>query len=104
MEKKAKDVLERKMGRIKASNVDPAWLAVELLRTHIIGQEDVKKASSEKEQASKRLEDLIFTVVGNGAPDVFQTFVDILLSENHVKWLGKELKGMAPSLLLANSY
>ena len=29
----------------------------------------------------------------NGAPNVFQTFVSILLKEDHVKWLGEELKG-----------
>ena len=94
MEKRASDVLRGKMERFKESNVDPAWLAGKLLSAGIIGGNDVEKASDERELAAKRRGDLVLTVMGNGAPDVFQTFVNTLLSERHLKWLGEELKGM----------
>ena len=91
-------MLKKKFGKIKESNVDPAWLAGKLLSAGIIGGNDVEKASNGIELAAKRRGDLLLTVMGNGAPDVFQTFVDILLSEPHLVWLGKELKGMTSLL------
>ena len=94
MEERAYGVLRGKMGKIKRSNVDPAWLAGELLAANIIGNTDYQRASNSQVVADERRADLVLEVMGNGAPDVFQTLVSILLKENHVKWLGEELKGM----------
>ena len=93
MEERAFGVLRGKIGRIKGSNVDPAWLAGELLAANIIGNADFQRASNSREEEDERLGKLVGKVMRNGAPDVFQTFVSILLKENHVKWLGEELKG-----------
>ena len=95
MEKRAHGVLRGKIGRIKESNVDPAWLAGKLLAAGIIGDSDVEKASNDRELSTKRLGELVRTVMRNGAPGVFQTFVQILLDRVDVKWLGEELKGRA---------
>ena len=94
MEERAYGVLRGKMGKIKRSNVDPAWLAGELLAANIIGNTDFQRASNSQVVADERRADLVLKVMGNGAPDVFQTLVSILLKESHVKWLGEELKGM----------
>jgi len=93
MDKRAHGVLRGKIGRIKESNVDPAWLAGKLLAAKIIGSTDFQKASNPREVAEERLGELVEQVMRNGAPDVFQTFVSILLKLDHVKWLGEELKG-----------
>ena len=95
MEKRAHGVLRGKIGRIKESNVDPAWLAGKLLAAGIIGDSDVEKASNDRELSTNRLGELVRTVMRNGAPGVFQTFVQILLDRVDVKWLGEELKGRA---------
>ena len=97
MEKPACEVLREKIGRIKGSNVDPAWLAGELRAAKIIGAADFQRASNAREEEDERLGKLVGKVMRNGAPDVFQTFVSILLKEDHIKWLGKELKGEASS-------
>ena len=97
MEERAHGVLGGKIGRIKRSNVDPAWLAGELLAAKIIGITDFQRATNAREIVDERLEELVGKVMRNGAPDVFQTFVSILLKEDHVKWLGEELKGEASS-------
>ena len=44
MEETARDVLQSKIGRIKQSNVDPAWLADELLVARIVGDQDAQRA------------------------------------------------------------
>ena len=93
MEERAYGVLRGKIGRIKGSNVDPAWLAGELLAAKIIGNTDFQRASNPREVADERLGELVEKVMRNGAPDVFQNFVSILLKLDHVKWLGEELKG-----------
>ena len=56
-----------------------------------------KEKASSKEVKAERLGRLVRLVMGNGAPDVFQTFVRILLNEPHVKWLGDELNGIRRS-------
>ena len=95
MEKRAHGVLRGKMGRIKESNVDPAWLAGKLLAAGVIGDSDVEKASNDRELSANRLGELVGIVMRNGAPGVFQTFVQTLLDRVDVKWLGEELKGRA---------
>ena len=45
----------------------------------------------------ERLGKLVLNVMTNEAPGVFQTFVNIFLKKDHVKWLGEELKGETPS-------
>ena len=86
-------MLQEKIGRIKRSNVDPTWLAGELLAVKIIGNADFQRASNSREEEDERLGKLVEKVMRNGAPDVFQTFISILLKLDHVKWLGEELKG-----------
>ena len=93
MEERAYGVLRGKIGRIKRSNVDPAWLAGELLAAKIIGDEEFQRASNSREEEDERLGKLVGKAMRNGAPDVFQTFVSILLKKDNVKWLGEELKG-----------
>ena len=93
MEERAYGVLRGKIGRIKGSNVDPAWLAGELLAAKIIGDAEFQRASNSREEEDERLGKLVGKVMRNGAPDVFQNFVSILLKLDHVKWLGEELKG-----------
>ena len=68
-------------------------LAGELLAAKIIGDADFQRASNPREEEDERLGKLVGKVMRNGAPDVFQTFVSILLKKDHVKWLGEELKG-----------
>ena len=97
MEERAYGVLRRKIGRIREFNVDPVWLAEKLLAVNIIGITDFQRASNSREMADERLRELVFTVMRNGAPNVFQVFVEILLRENIVKWLGEELRGETPS-------
>ena len=98
MEERAYGVLRGKIGRIIGSNVDPAWLAGELLAAQIIGDADFQRASNSREEEDERLRKLVFNkVTRNGAADVFQTFVSILLKKDSVKWLGEELKGEASS-------
>ena len=91
MEKRAQGVLQGKLGRITESNVDPAWLAGELLAADIIDVSGYQRASNPQLQVNERLGELVGKVMLNGAPDVFQTFVSILLNKSHVKWLGEEL-------------
>ena len=93
MESRAYGVLGGKMGRIKGSNVDPAWLAGQLLAAHVIGEEDATRATREGASASSRLEELVVMVTRNGRDGVFRKFVDILLSKPHIEWLGEEIKG-----------
>ena len=93
MEQRAHGVLRGKIGKIKESKVDPARLARELLAAGIIGDSDLEKASDGRELPTKRLNELVRTVMRNGAPGVFQTFVEILLRKAETKRLGKELKG-----------
>ena len=80
--------------------MDPAWLAGELLAAKIIGDADFRKASNISRDEDERLGKLVQKVMQNGAHDVFQTFVSILLKEDPVKWLGEELKGKPPSRFL----
>ena len=44
MESRAHGVLGGKIGRIKISNVNPGWLAEQLLAVDIVGPEDVEEA------------------------------------------------------------
>ena len=44
MERRAYSVLGGKIGRIKVSNMDPAWLAERLQAARIIGHHDVERA------------------------------------------------------------
>ena len=83
-----------KIEKIKRSNMDPTWLAGKLLMAKIIEDADFQRANNPREVAHEQLGELVEKVMGNGAPGVFQTFVSILLKEDHIKWLGEELKGM----------
>ena len=92
MESRARGVLGGKIGRIKVSNVNPAWLAERLVEEKIIGEEDEERAKNGDIPKPERLSELVEIVQGHGGPGVFQTFVTILLSKPHLKWLGEELK------------
>lgn len=93
MERRAYGVLGGKLDRIKTSNVNPAWLAERLFAAHIIGRDDVQMAKNPDIPKPERRGELVEIVQGNGKRKVFQTFVEILLSEPHLEWLGEELKG-----------
>ena len=93
MESRAHGVLGGKIGRIKSSNVNPGWLAEQLLEVDIVGPEDVEEAKNIRVLKPDRRSDLVETVMGNGGEGVFQKFVDILLNKPNLKWLGQELKG-----------
>ena len=94
MESPAHGVLGGKVGRIKGSNVDPAWLAEKLVAEKIIGKTDEERAKMAEVPEAQRRSKLVELVQGNGREGVFQILVKILLSEPHLDWLGKELKGM----------
>ena len=93
MEERAYGVLGGKIGRIKRSNVDPAWLSEQLFSAKIIGKSDMERAKDVAIPKPERRGELVEIVLGNGRPDVFQTFVNIFLSEPHLEWLGEDLKG-----------
>ena len=93
MESRAHGVLGGKIGRIKVSNVNPGWLAERLHAAKIVGKDDVENATRDGIPKSERLGELVELIQGNGRRGVFQTFVNILLSEPHLEWLGEELKG-----------
>ena len=93
MENRAHGVLGGKIGRIKSSNVNPVWLAERLHAAKIVGKDDVENAKKDHIPKMERRRELVELVQGNGRRGVFQTFVNILLSEPHVEWLGRELKG-----------
>ena len=94
METRAHGVLGGKIGRIKQSNVNPAWLADQLFAAKIIGEEDVLDARNTAISKSERREELMQLVMGSGKEGGFHTFVKILLSKEHLMWLGNEIKGM----------
>ena len=94
MEKTARDVLNAKLATIKETNVNPEWLAGELLSAQIIGPGDAKKAGLDdgKIDDAKRGA-LVYAVMGCGKPGAFEEFVDLFLNQEYLKWLGNELKG-----------
>ena len=94
METRAHGVLGGKIGRIKQSNVNPAWLADQLFAAKIIGEEDVLDARNTAISKPERREELMQLVMGSGKEGAFHTFVKILLSKEHLIWLGNEIKGM----------
>ena len=93
MERRAYGVLGGKVERIKASNVDPGWLAEKLVSAKIIGKIEEERAKKADVPEAQRRGKLVEMVQGNGRKGVFQTFVNILLDEPHLEWLGEELKG-----------
>ena len=93
MERRAYGVLGGKVERIKASNVDPAWLAEKLVSAKIVGKLEEERAREADVPEAQRRGKLVEMVQGNGRRGVFQTFVNILLNEPHLEWLGEELKG-----------
>lgn len=94
METRAHGVLGGKIGRIKQSNVNPVWLADQLFAAKIIGEEDVMDARNTTSSKAERREELMQLVMGSGKEGVFHTFVKILLSKEHLTWLGNEIKGV----------
>ena len=75
MERRAYGVLGGKIERIKYSNVDPAWLAEQLLSAKIIGKRDVEMAKNADIPKPERRSELVEIVQGNGRRGVFQKFV-----------------------------
>ena len=98
MEKIASDVLRNNIDKISSAAVDPATLSTKLLAAGIIGDNDVIQATNQGTLECDRRRNLVFRMMGNGAPGVFETFVKILLNEQNWKWLGKVLEGTAYSL------
>ena len=100
MEGRGHGVLGRKIGQIKSSSVDPDWLAQKLLTAKIIGKKDLERAKDVEIPKPERRGELVEIAQGNGRRGVFQTFVNILLSEPHLEWLGEELKGGSVAIYL----
>ena len=94
MDNPAHDVLERKLATIKESNVDPAWLAGELLSAGIVGPEDEERARMEGRLVADRRAALVLSVLRNGERGAFQTFVETLFKRRHLESLARELKGI----------
>ena len=80
--------------RITSSQVDPEWLAGQLLAASIISRGAEEFASNQIHSRSQRLRSLIVDVKGNGRRGVFQDLVKILLANDTYSWLGEELIGI----------
>ena len=94
MENPARTVLEENLKTIRECNMDPGKLAVALLAAGIIDGNDEERARMKGELASDKRIALVRSVMGNGAPQVFQQFVQIFLDQRSTKWLGEKLKGI----------
>ena len=93
MENRGHGVLGGKIERIKNWDVDPAWLAEQLLAVDIVGPEDVEEAKTSSVSIPERRAQIVEAVRGNGGEGVFQTFVGVLLSQDRLQPLGQDLKG-----------
>ena len=86
-------VLEKMLAKIKTSNVDPKWLAGELRSAGIVGPNDEENAGIDGKPDSDKRAALVRAIMGSGNPGAFETFVETLRKQEHLKWLAKELKG-----------
>ena len=86
------DALKELFPRFTNSQVDPAWLAEELLSKDIIGMNIVQYANNQYHEKADRLRKVLFSVMGSGRRGVFQDLVKILSKTEH-SWLGEELIG-----------
>ena len=102
MENPARTVLEENLKRISECNMDPGTLAVALLAVGIIDGNDEERARMRGDLASDKRIALVRSVMGNGAPQVFQQFVQIFLDQRSTKWLGEKLKGIYVQSLLCS--
>lgn len=89
----AYDALKELFPRFTGSQVDPAWLADELLAKNIIGRNIVHYASNQYHETDDRLRKVLFSVMGSGKRGVFEDLVNILLKKDEHSWLGQELLG-----------
>ena len=87
------DALKQLLPRFTSSQVDPAWLAEELLSKDIIGRNIVQYANNLHHEEADRLRKVLFSVMGSGRKGVFQDLVGILSKKGETSWLGDELKG-----------
>ena len=93
MERRARRILEGKLATINGTRFDPVWLADELFRAGLIGEEERAAANDKYTPKETHRDELLKLVLGNGGKGVFQTFVNILFSKLHFHWLAEQLKG-----------
>lgn len=98
-DKAGHDALTKLFSRFTSSQVDPGWLADQLLTRYIIGADTQDYAGNPYHTKSERLRRVLREVMGNGREGVFQDLVDILLENETYSWLGRELKGMLIEIL-----
>ena len=93
MENRGHGVLGGKIEKIKNWDVDPVWLAEQLLAVDIVGPKDVEEAKPSSVSIPARRAQIVEAVRGNSREGVFQTFVGVLLSQDRLQPLGQDLKG-----------
>ena len=86
-------VLEKMLAKFKTYNVDPKWLAGELRSAGIVGPNDEENAGIDGKPDSDKRAALVRAIMGSGKPGAFETFVETLHKQKHLKWLTIELKG-----------
>ncbi len=87
------DALTKLFSRFTRSQVDPGWLADQLLTQYIIGEDTQDYAANPYHSRAERLRRVLREVMGNGREGVFQDLAGILLESETYSWLGRELKG-----------
>lgn len=93
MESLACSVLEKNLERLKDSIVNHARFACQLRVAQIITDEDLARALNKDASASKRIDDLMSTIVKNSTEGIFQKFIEIL-AEGELAELGRQMKGI----------
>ena len=93
MEKRALEVLQGKLEKIKASSLDPGWLGGELRAAGIIEPGDETRARNESIDRATRAGELVGKVQSSSREGAFQKFVAMLLKEPKMAQLAHDLKG-----------
>ena len=89
----ANEALTKLFPRVTSSNVDPGWLARELLAADVITASSEEFANNLHHGKAERLRRVLIDVRGNGREGTFQELVGILQSNKAYSWLGQELVG-----------
>ena len=94
MDTPARNVLEENFAKIKDHNLDPEWLAGELLSAGIIGCNDEENARIDGKLDSDKRAALVRATMGSGKEGAFYTFVETLRKQRHLESLANKLKGI----------
>ena len=93
------DALSKLFPRFTESQVDPAWLAGELLSKQIVGLATVQYATNRLHEPSDRLRRVVLDVLGSGKRRVFSNLITILMKKPEYSWLADELSGRLEYLI-----